>query len=49
MGGQPIRTAPSPGTGRHAGVGLTTRAGRDASRVADEVLAHLVGLVGAED
>lgn len=24
-----------------------TRAGRDASRVADEVIAHLVGLVGA--
>ena len=24
------------------------RAGRDASRIADEVLAHLVGLVGAD-
>jgi predicted AAA+ superfamily ATPase len=26
----------------------STRAGRDASRIADEVIAHLVGLVGAE-
>jgi hypothetical protein len=33
----------------HGTVGLdSTRVGRDASRIADEVIAHLAGLVGAE-
>src|SRR5581483_9551466 len=41
--------APPPKPRRYYGtVTLTSeRAGRDASRVADEVIAHLVGLVGA--
>jgi predicted AAA+ superfamily ATPase len=45
--------APAPATAQpkrfHGTVTLdTTRVGRDASRIADEVIAHLAGLVGAE-
>ncbi len=41
-------TGPKPPTRYHGTVRLDpTRAGRDASRIADEVLAHLVGVVGS--
>jgi len=42
-------TAPRQPTRYHGTVTLdATRVGRDASRIADEVIAHLAGLVGAE-
>ena len=51
-GGDDPGTAPGqpPGPGRfHGSVKLdATRVGRDASRIADEVIAHLSGLVGAK-
>jgi hypothetical protein len=47
--GRTIGSAPSPGPKRfHGSVELDpTRVGRDAGRIADEVVAHLAGLVGA--
>ncbi|HNJ51104.1 MAG TPA: Swt1 family HEPN domain-containing protein [Accumulibacter sp.] len=44
-GGQPVAAGPK----RYHGAAVleATRVGRDASRIADEVIAHLVGLVGA--
>ncbi len=47
----PIHTPPAPAQPRrfHASVTLdTARVGRDAGRIAEEVIAHLSGLVGAE-
>ncbi len=44
-----VRPRPAAPKRYHGSVNLDpTRAGRDASRIADEVLAHLVGLVGAD-
>ena len=45
----PPRTPPTQPTRFHGTATLdSTRVGRDASRIADEVLAHLSGLVGAK-
>ena len=45
----PPDTVPQTGPKRYHGTVTldATRVGRDASRIADEVIAHLVGLVGA--
>ena len=44
-----VRAKPAEPKRYHGSVNLDpTRAGRDASRIGDEVLAHLAGLIGAE-
>jgi len=48
-GGAPIADAPRKLTRWHGTVELdATRVGRDAGRIADEIISHLAGLVGAE-
>ena len=50
VGGQPGNPPPTAATPRrfHGTATLdTTRVGRDASRIAEEVIAHIAGLVGA--
>lgn len=48
-GRPPVQPAPAKPKRFHGTVTLdSTRVGRDASRIADEVIAHLAGLVGAE-
>ena len=52
-GGETARTGPGPQPPPlkrfHGAVALdATRVGRDASQIADEVIAHLAGLVGAQ-